>query len=86
MIKHKDLKEHGVYLLLILVGFVFLAKTYAASTIGTNIQSDGNFILNSSTSTISFANGWKILQSNATTTEVRVTDSGDAAVIVFDEN
>ena len=84
--KHYERKEHLVYFLIIAIGFYVLSKGYAATTIDNNVQSGGNFLLTSSTSSVIFANGWKIAQSSATTTQLQVTDSASNQVIIFDEN
>lgn len=84
--KHYERKEHAVYFLLIVIGFYVLSRGYGASTIGNDVQSDGNFLLSSATSSIVFSNGWKFLQSSATTTEVSVKDSANNTVLIFDAN
>lgn len=84
--KHYDRREHFVYFLIIAVGFFVLIKAYGATSIGTNVQSDGSFLLSSSTSTLQFSNGWKMSQTSATTSQVSVTDSLNAPVLIFDEN
>ena len=85
--KHYERKEHAVYFLIIAVAFAFLiVKTYSATTIGANVQSDGNFLLNNPASSIIFANGWKMYQTAAPSSQIVVTDSALQPVLIFDEN
>lgn len=66
----------------------------AATTIGSNIQTDGTLAVTgtstfSATTTVSgigFANGWSLASTTATTSEITVYDSGHNSVLVFDEN
>ena len=84
--KHYDRREHFVYFLIIAIGFFVLIKARAATSIGTNVQSDGNFLLNTQSSIIQFANGWRISQTTATTSQVNVLDSASSSVLIFVEN
>lgn len=84
--KHYERKEHIAYFFLVLVGFFVLARVHAATSIGTDVQSDGNYVLSSSASSIVFANGWRFAQTTATTTQVTVTDSVGNTALIFDEN
>lgn len=79
-------REHILYSLVIIISIVVLVKGYSATTISTNVQSDGSFVLSSSTSAVEFANNWKFTQTTATTTQISVTDSGGETVLIFDEN
>ncbi len=85
--KHYERKEHIVYFLIVLIGFYFvMTRSYSATTISSDVQSDGNFTLNSANSSLVFFNGWKFLQNNATTTQVTVTDATNNPVLIFDAN
>lgn len=85
--KHYDRREHLVYFLIILVALGILAtRSYGATTISTDVQSDGNYVLNSTSGMIQFANGWKLSQTTATTSQISLTDSASSSVVIFDEN
>lgn len=85
--KHYERKEHIVYLIIILIGFyILISRSYSATIISADVQSDGNFILNNTNSALVFYNGWKLSQSSATTTQVTVTDSSNNQVLIFDAN
>lgn len=85
--KHYERKEHIVYLIIILIGFyILISRSYSATIISADVQSDGNFILNNTNSALVFYNGWKLSQSSATTTQITVTDSSSNQVLIFDAN
>lgn len=82
----KNSKKYSMYAFVLLVSVIVIARGYTATTIGTNVQSDGNFFLSGASSIVQFANGWRISQTQATTTQITVTDSGSNTVLIFDEN
>jgi len=79
--------------------FIAFGASYAATTISTNIQTDGTLSVTgtstftgastfSATTTISglvFGNGWSLASTTATTSEITVYDSGANPVLIFDE-
>jgi hypothetical protein len=66
--------------------FAFAVTAYASTTIGTDIETGGNFTLASSTSALIFGNNWSIDQTSATTSQITVEDSGGNPVLIFDQN
>ncbi len=90
------LKNKYVTTVLLAVIFVLVASTtvYAATTIGTNIQTGGTLSVTSTstfsaTTTVSgivFGNGWSLASTTATTTEITVSDSAGNPVLIFDAN
>jgi hypothetical protein len=78
--------EHIGYLLLGIAGLFLISRVYASTTIGTNVQSDGNYLLSGAGSAVVFSNGWQITQTSATTSQITVKDSAGNAALIFDEN
>lgn len=81
-------------------GFVVFATGYASTTINSNIQTGGTLTVSGTTSlsgdlslaassSLQFANGWKMNQTTATSstsTEVTIFNPSSQSVLIFDEN
>lgn len=85
--KHYERKEHLIYFLIILVGFAYLfSHSYASTSLGTSIQSDGNLLLTGASSSVYFGNNWKITPFSGVSTGMNVLDSSGAQVLIFEDN